>query len=1286
MLIERFTTLALYQTMTLKYRRKLDQLAYVIQAECDHAKQRLKKLQLSDTSNSCPSSLSSSSISSSIAKVEVEDIYAYMRHLIEEIGAIRLIHYFFNRVSWLPLAEDKEIRKQMVGTGTVTDIGMSTGLTQSVRQAAVCKSASQSIRSSVHPYGVSNNNHQSHMPTPLAVTISDTHLMRNMPPEYLLDSTVNFPWLLLVVVSAGLQPPTTSDAQEEAELFYHAKRIFQDIFLAQAKLSNPSTYPGSKNETSTDSESSLKEVADDVEPNDPFPSQERRRSKQSVLMRRLSSNSNAPSALNHNVSTLSNDLFILEDEGDTHSLYLKQLNMPLTLGPILEPHQEKQTGILQTLSRNLDELLITESDFSKRNDVDYVELQLKQRMNAIFSKINEKKRQRVSRLNHNKPKSLIVSSNQHGDLPSSNLWTSLYKSRSQQQTSTGNSKDIDDSTCGTGTTWDKDDHVGARINDNSDSINFQQIGGDSHGDTKSSYEKPNPPYGTNQNHTFTDSNRRNHSNPVFTSESADAVEQTSEADVLNAHSQPDPLQQNVSIHSSQILDAGDHKPHITANTSSKLSSSASSSTIYTSDGLYAFILLRHLHVRTLREEAQSILNYIWSVRSTLQRILNSMEQVTREDNAMADIYESHKNSIPSHTAAHHKATQTNDNTNSGFCGLGKRKNEERSISDNGLQDTYQFHDPMIEVIDGSGVSILYVQAHDELLQLEKNLLALGTHYIRQYPANPSSLSNQFSDNRKVHTKTSNPKPPPSPSPSPRRRAHSRPGSTHFNQNKSSRKHRNNMESNVLEDACIDLEEFGKSTVDRGAVLHDLWVWEVAFLREKRRLIDHYKWALEHCTNPRQRKSLVQAIINVMYRRPYFDFDASYFAESYLLACERFKLERSLINKVAEFVVSGTPPWHSTLHCSQDLSSIQKQKRTLSTQNSQYTYTDGELNQSSRMQSRRASALTSSRRTSTVYRNDHANNYSATLNASPMDSTAPLSTSTHPASPSDVAASPRRRSSHAVGSISDMKHSKRLSRRLSTLSQLSEAGSAVIGDNDYLTSAESQSWETTLDTDFDIDHMNVSYCIGVNDGFTRLPETNWTDIYEHASIIANIPEILDHSFQTAKQIFRPKNDTQAARIYNSIAARIVDIFPISAAAIVEDGLGDLFRRFNGATVLDCNDAIVNAVKTVTEEHLKASALDLGLADGQSDQSLKVAKEIACVALNLIRSRHLLLVTFHESSIVQRLYCNACTYMGIPESHAFVRPLTFASSAYVKNQVCFSGRKLVLIILLFFFLCI
>jgi hypothetical protein len=310
------------------------------------------------------------------------------------------------------------------------------------------------------------------------------------------------------------------------------------------------------------------------------------------------------------------------------------------------------------------------------------------------------------------------------------------------------------------------------------------------------------------------------------------------------------------------------------------------------EGIMAYLLLRHLRVRGLRQEALGLLNFC----SSLQRTLAFELATVPPDGARAD------------EATSNAAAAAADEF-AGAAGAGGF-----------LEDRYEIREGQLYVLDASGSSVVYDHAVTSLERLEHELLALGSHYLRRTiqgqqdileaslrrqslaaPSGGDGGADGYSGDETSRPTSRQARRPSRPNSAARPRSNSllragrrestmtagRPGS-----------------ASCEPEAGIDLTLFGKGEVDRAAVLLELWLWEVEFLREKQRLLDCYRTALQHTTHLSARRRLVQVMVNLLNRRPHYDFEASYFASSYHAACVSLRMERQMLVEVLNYQIEG----------------------------------------------------------------------------------------------------------------------------------------------------------------------------------------------------------------------------------------------------------------------------------------------------------------------------------------------------------------------------------------------
>ncbi|XP_054675028.1 uncharacterized protein LOC129203961 isoform X2 [Grus americana] len=88
-----------------------------------------------------------------------------------------------------------------------------------------------------------------------------------------------------------------------------------------------------------------------------------------------------------------------------------------------------------------------------------------------------------------------------------------------------------------------------------------------------------------------------------------------------------------------------------------------------------------------------------------------------------------------------------------------------------------------------------------------------------------------------------------------------------------------------------------ASVDRCAVLLDLWTCETAFLEKKCQVLDVYFEVYQHALDPEERFALAQAIIDIMHKRPRFDLKIEYFVNTYKDECICLQLHLHLLRDI-----------------------------------------------------------------------------------------------------------------------------------------------------------------------------------------------------------------------------------------------------------------------------------------------------------------------------------------------------------------------------------------------------
>ncbi|XP_051881402.1 uncharacterized protein LOC127575509 [Pristis pectinata] len=96
---------------------------------------------------------------------------------------------------------------------------------------------------------------------------------------------------------------------------------------------------------------------------------------------------------------------------------------------------------------------------------------------------------------------------------------------------------------------------------------------------------------------------------------------------------------------------------------------------------------------------------------------------------------------------------------------------------------------------------------------------------------------------------------------------------------------------------VDLPGWARLSVDRFAVLLDLWRCETAFQEHKRQLLDGYFEAYQHVFDVEDRFALAQVITDIMYQRPRFNLSNEYFVQTYQAECTCLNLQSQLITDI-----------------------------------------------------------------------------------------------------------------------------------------------------------------------------------------------------------------------------------------------------------------------------------------------------------------------------------------------------------------------------------------------------
>ncbi|KAF1672414.1 hypothetical protein FQV07_0003308, partial [Pygoscelis papua] len=154
-------------------------------------------------------------------------------------------------------------------------------------------------------------------------------------------------------------------------------------------------------------------------------------------------------------------------------------------------------------------------------------------------------------------------------------------------------------------------------------------------------------------------------------------------------------------------------------------------------------------------------------------------------------------------------------------------------------DFHTNEDGCIHTQDQRGAYIIYDVALEDLKELENQLLLVASQYIEKDKSNVTG--EQFSS------------------------------------------------SNIL--------GWAHASVDRCAVLLDLWTYETALLEKKCQLLDVYFEAYQHTLDPEERFALAQVITDIMHKCPRFDLKLQYFVNTYKDECICLQLHLQLLRDI-----------------------------------------------------------------------------------------------------------------------------------------------------------------------------------------------------------------------------------------------------------------------------------------------------------------------------------------------------------------------------------------------------
>ncbi|XP_063110059.1 centrosomal protein CEP57L1 isoform X4 [Cavia porcellus] len=252
----------------------------------------------------------------------------------------------------------------------------------------------------------------------------------------------------------------------------------------------------------------------------------------------------------------------------------------------------------------------------------------------------------------------------------------------------------------------------------------------------------------------------------------------------------------------------------------------------------SFLCLRHLRIRELQRICLGILNYFRSVERTLTISTSGLTLVS------GTLVPTAEDSSWVNIAGGGLGTSQGLGAHRYVHGT-PAEHKVHSIQfmefsevDN-QDDHYSVGAGCIHTQDQQGAYVMYDEALRDLQDLEAELLLVGSHYIKKEKGAKKSSSS---------------------------------------------------ESN---------QAWGwtQASVDRFAVLYDLWTWEAAFLGNKHQLLDCYFEAYQHALDPEERFALAQVITDIMHQRPKFDLDHPYFIKAYKEECVCLRLHLQLVRSI-----------------------------------------------------------------------------------------------------------------------------------------------------------------------------------------------------------------------------------------------------------------------------------------------------------------------------------------------------------------------------------------------------
>lgn len=247
--------------------------------------------------------------------------------------------------------------------------------------------------------------------------------------------------------------------------------------------------------------------------------------------------------------------------------------------------------------------------------------------------------------------------------------------------------------------------------------------------------------------------------------------------------------------------------------------------------LLSLMLLRHLKIKDYRHNCLCTLNYFRSIERSLT-IDDAGLSVSNED-----VMTPPKKHLASDSDFDIGSSNYLYNTPVDHV-IHANDHKESKVENH--DDFYHFRENNIYVQDEQGQFIIYDSAFEDFMDLEKELLLIGSHFLGCDSNNGTSIKTFTND--------------------------------------------------------FSLSEYSSQHVDRFGVLLDLWGNESSYLESKRILVDCFMEIYQHVICVKERKKLAQIITSFIYQRPRIDFSEEYFVTSY-------NSEKKLLNVYFQLVKS-----------------------------------------------------------------------------------------------------------------------------------------------------------------------------------------------------------------------------------------------------------------------------------------------------------------------------------------------------------------------------------------------